>query len=189
MAGWTVAPLFWSSNLCSSPIRTAPEEKRAKQQENAQNAQPVKPCCGSLNRSASQEANVNHRRHSLGSSRVTDSGLALSTAEEPALSGAERALHRQTAPASGSARVALSHAGHFGDARFRKRRRRRISPLQFALTRKRARKPHGFRTYQNTGLKSPWNQHIQKNTRGGTPLAFSLWMRGGTGRKSVLGIR
>jgi hypothetical protein len=41
-----------------------------------------------------------------------------------------------------------------------------VTPLKCAVAQKRARNPFAFRTYIFKGLKLPWNQHLQKNTRG-----------------------
>src|SRR5712692_2350007 len=77
---------------------------------------------------------------------------------------------------------AFNHAGNFEDAHFQKMSAEMDKSFTMRTYEKRARKSLTIRTYKITGLKLPWNEHLQKTPGGGgPPLAirhFQLVPRG-----------
>src|SRR5713101_5104459 len=76
------------------------------------------------------------------------------------------AMFLPTDLASRPGNSAFNHAGNFEDAHFQKMSAEMDKSFTMRTYEKRARKSLTIRTYKITGLKLPWNEHLQKTPAG-----------------------
>jgi len=79
------------------------------------------------------------------------------------------AMFLPTDLASPPGNSAFSHADNFGNANSRKMSAEMDKSFTMRTYEKRACKSLTIRTYKITGLKLPWNEHLQKTPGGGGP--------------------